>query len=55
MIITCFISELGFSALLNRYEDYVDEFKRIFPTHKSVPNYFVPGNTDLGCVLGFII
>ncbi|KAG1735141.1 Metallo-dependent phosphatase [Suillus paluster] len=30
------------------YEDYVDEFKGIFTTDKSVPNYFVPGNTDVG-------
>jgi len=40
---------------LHRYKDYVDDFKRIFPTHASIPNYYVPGNTDLGCVLGLII
>ncbi|KAG0700738.1 Metallo-dependent phosphatase [Suillus ampliporus] len=32
----------------DEYEHYVDEFKGIFTTDKSVPNYFVPGNTDVG-------
>ncbi|OAX44101.1 hypothetical protein K503DRAFT_839588 [Rhizopogon vinicolor AM-OR11-026] len=32
----------------DEYEDYVDEFHRIFPSHKSMPSYFIPGNTDLG-------
>lgn len=32
----------------DEYENYVDEFKGIFSTDKSVPNYFVPGNRDVG-------
>lgn len=32
----------------DEYENYVDEFKRMFSTDESVPNYFVPGNRDVG-------
>ncbi|KAG1855731.1 hypothetical protein DFJ58DRAFT_880291 [Suillus subalutaceus] len=32
----------------DEYENYVDEFKGMFATDKSVPNYFVPGNRDVG-------
>lgn len=32
----------------DEYENYVDEFKGIFTIDKSVPNYFVPGNRDVG-------
>lgn len=32
----------------DEYENYVNEFKGIFAMDKSVPNYFVPGNGDVG-------
>lgn len=32
----------------DEYKNYVDEFKGIFATDKSVPSYFVPGNRDVG-------
>ncbi|KAG2363917.1 hypothetical protein BDR07DRAFT_1355763 [Suillus spraguei] len=32
----------------DEYENYVNEFKGIFTADKSVPNYFVPGNRDVG-------
>ncbi|KAG2336248.1 hypothetical protein BDR05DRAFT_953492 [Suillus weaverae] len=31
----------------DEYKNYMDEFKGIFTTDKSVPNYFVPGNRDV--------
>jgi 3',5'-cyclic AMP phosphodiesterase CpdA len=33
-----------------RYESYFHRFQSIFKTDASIPQYFIPGNHDTGCV-----
>lgn len=39
----------------NRYDAYYRRFQSIFRHDEEVSFYFIPGNTDVGCVLSFVV